>query len=89
MMHPGNNIETRLQGMDLFLLWYQALQDNAGEHVRLIYATLIPGINKSVKSEDGRNHTFATLINDNTGKFHIFYWFEGYCPNQQKPWNHK
>ena len=68
-MHPGNNIETRLQGMDLFLLWYQALQDNAGEHVRLIYATLIPGINKSVKSEDGRNHTFSTLINDNTGKF--------------------
>ena len=72
MMHPRNNIETRLQGMDLFLLWYQALQENAGEHVRLIYATLIPGINKSVKSEDGRNHTFSTLINDNTGKFLVF-----------------
>ena len=44
----------------------QALQENAGEHVRLIYATIIPGVNKSVKSADGRNHTFETLINDNT-----------------------
>ena len=66
MIHPGNNMETRLQGIELFLLWYQALQDNAGEHVRLIYATLVPGINQTVKSADGRNHTFETLINDNT-----------------------
>ena len=66
MIHPGNDLQTRQQGLELFLLWYQALQENAGEHVRLIYATIIPGVNKSVKSADGRNHTFETLINDNT-----------------------
>ncbi|XP_069464171.1 ral GTPase-activating protein subunit alpha-2 isoform X2 [Ambystoma mexicanum] len=43
LLHTGNSIKIRCEGMRLFLLWLQALQTNCGEEQVLIYACLVPG----------------------------------------------
>ena len=40
VFHP---LQLRLEGMRLFLLWYQALQEHAVDECHLIYATLVQG----------------------------------------------
>ncbi len=35
--------QLRLEGMRLFLLWYQALQEHAVDECHLMYATLVQG----------------------------------------------
>ncbi|XP_041418604.1 ral GTPase-activating protein subunit alpha-2 isoform X3 [Xenopus laevis] len=43
LLHTGNSIKIRCEGMRLFLLWLQALQTNFGEEQALIFACLVPG----------------------------------------------
>ncbi|XP_071509719.1 ral GTPase-activating protein subunit alpha-1-like [Diadema antillarum] len=43
LLHVGNGLKHRMDGMRLFLLWFQILQENASEECYLLYATLVPG----------------------------------------------
>ncbi|XP_030854676.1 ral GTPase-activating protein subunit alpha-1 isoform X3 [Strongylocentrotus purpuratus] len=43
LLHVGNGLKHRMDGMRLFLLWFQILQKNASEECYLMYATLVPG----------------------------------------------
>ncbi|XP_073484248.1 ral GTPase-activating protein subunit alpha-2 isoform X2 [Aquarana catesbeiana] len=61
LLHTGNSIKIRCEGMRLFLLWLQALQTNYGEEQALIFACLVPGF-PAVMSSRGPC-TLDTLIN--------------------------
>ncbi|KAM4040885.1 ral GTPase-activating protein subunit alpha-2 isoform 1-T1 [Anomaloglossus baeobatrachus] len=61
LLHTGNSIKIRCEGMRLFLLWLQALQTNCGEEQALIFACLVPGF-PVVMSSRGPC-TLETLIN--------------------------
>ncbi|XP_019568094.2 ral GTPase-activating protein subunit alpha-2 isoform X1 [Rhinolophus sinicus] len=43
LLHTGNSIKLRCEGLRLFLLWLQALQTNCAEEQVLIFACLVPG----------------------------------------------
>ncbi|XP_062427324.1 ral GTPase-activating protein subunit alpha-2 isoform X2 [Rhea pennata] len=43
LLHTGNSIKIRCEGIRLFLLWLQALQTNCAEEQILIFACLVPG----------------------------------------------
>ncbi|KAM6280898.1 ral GTPase-activating protein subunit alpha-2 isoform 3-T3 [Porphyrio hochstetteri] len=43
LLHTGNSLKIRCEGIRLFLLWLQALQTNSGEEQILIFACLVPG----------------------------------------------
>uniref|UniRef100_A0A8C0ZBW0 Ral GTPase activating protein catalytic subunit alpha 2 n=1 Tax=Cyanistes caeruleus TaxID=156563 RepID=A0A8C0ZBW0_CYACU len=43
LLHTGNSLKLRCEGMRLFLLWLQALQTNCGEEQVLLFACLVPG----------------------------------------------
>ncbi|XP_036912913.1 ral GTPase-activating protein subunit alpha-2 isoform X4 [Sturnira hondurensis] len=43
LLHTGNSIKIRCEGIRLFLLWLQALQTNCTEEQVLIFACLVPG----------------------------------------------
>ncbi|XP_074845399.1 ral GTPase-activating protein subunit alpha-2 isoform X2 [Carettochelys insculpta] len=43
LLHTGNCIKIRCEGIRLFLLWLQALQTNSTEEQVLIFACLVPG----------------------------------------------
>ncbi|KAF6284758.1 Ral GTPase activating protein catalytic subunit alpha 2 [Rhinolophus ferrumequinum] len=43
LLHTGNSIKLRCEGIRLFLLWLQALQTNCAEEQVLIFASLVPG----------------------------------------------
>ncbi|KAM4678752.1 ral GTPase-activating protein subunit alpha-2 isoform 6-T8 [Amazona ochrocephala] len=43
LLHTGNSLKIRCEGIRLFLLWLQALQTNCGEEQILIFACLVPG----------------------------------------------
>ncbi|XP_040285628.1 ral GTPase-activating protein subunit alpha-2 isoform X1 [Bufo bufo] len=60
LLHTGNSIKIRCEGMRLFLLWLQALQTNCGEEQALIFACLVPGF-PAVMSSRGPC-TLDTLI---------------------------
>ncbi|KAM4693157.1 ral GTPase-activating protein subunit alpha-2 [Discoglossus pictus] len=61
LLHTGNCIKIRCEGIRLFLLWLQALQTNCGEEQVLIFACLVPGF-PAVMSSRGPC-TLDTLIN--------------------------
>ncbi|XP_068088537.1 ral GTPase-activating protein subunit alpha-2 isoform X2 [Hyperolius riggenbachi] len=61
LLHTGNSVKIRCEGMRLFLLWLQALQTNCGEEQALIFACLVPGF-PAVPSSRGPC-TLDTLIN--------------------------
>ncbi|CAG9813221.1 unnamed protein product [Phaedon cochleariae] len=42
LLHPGNAVKLRRQGIRYFLMWYQALNDNAPEYVHNMFAALVP-----------------------------------------------
>ncbi|XP_053376419.1 ral GTPase-activating protein subunit alpha-2-like isoform X3 [Mercenaria mercenaria] len=44
LLHPGNGLKLRRDGMRLFLIWYQILQDNASEECHQIFLQLVPGL---------------------------------------------
>ncbi|XP_030070150.1 ral GTPase-activating protein subunit alpha-1 isoform X1 [Microcaecilia unicolor] len=61
LLHTGNSLKIRLEGLRLFLLWLQALQNNCGPEQLSIFACLIPGF-PSPQFEHGPR-TLDHLIN--------------------------
>ncbi|XP_011301901.1 probable Rho GTPase-activating protein CG5521 isoform X2 [Fopius arisanus] len=43
LLHPGNSWKLRRQALRYFILWYQALGENAPEHIHQMFASLVPG----------------------------------------------
>ncbi|NWU24698.1 RGPA2 protein, partial [Dyaphorophyia castanea] len=43
LLHTGNSLKLRCEGIRLFLLWLQALQTNCAEEQILLFACLVPG----------------------------------------------
>ncbi|NXB76640.1 RGPA2 protein, partial [Donacobius atricapilla] len=43
LLHSGNSLKLRCEGIRLFLLWLQALQTNCSEEQILMFACLVPG----------------------------------------------
>lgn len=43
LLHPGNTLILRRQAVRFFLMWYQALNDNAPGYVHNMFASLVPG----------------------------------------------
>ncbi|XP_068864864.1 ral GTPase-activating protein subunit alpha-2 isoform X1 [Aphelocoma coerulescens] len=43
LLHTGNSLKLRCEGIRLFLLWLQALQTNCAEEQILMFACLVPG----------------------------------------------
>uniref|UniRef100_A0A8C3JZK5 Ral GTPase activating protein catalytic subunit alpha 2 n=1 Tax=Calidris pygmaea TaxID=425635 RepID=A0A8C3JZK5_9CHAR len=43
LLHTGNSLKIRCEGIRLFLLWLQALQTNCADEQILIFACLVPG----------------------------------------------
>ncbi|KAL3287319.1 hypothetical protein HHI36_001794 [Cryptolaemus montrouzieri] len=43
LLHPCNSVKLRRQGIRYFLMWYQALNENAPDYVDGMYASLVPG----------------------------------------------
>ncbi|NXH87736.1 RGPA2 protein, partial [Edolisoma coerulescens] len=43
LLHTGNSLKLRCEGIRLFLLWLQALQTNCAEEQVLLFACLVPG----------------------------------------------
>nr|XP_056718255.1 ral GTPase-activating protein subunit alpha-2 [Euleptes europaea] len=60
LLHTGNCLKIRCEGIRLFLLWLQALQTNCAEEQLLIFACLVPGF-PAVMSSNGPC-TLDTLI---------------------------
>ncbi|KZC06326.1 Ral GTPase-activating protein subunit alpha-2 [Dufourea novaeangliae] len=62
LLHPGNSWKLRRQAIRYFVLWYQALGENAPEHIHQMFASLVPGFPpqqpspyKSDRKVDGKN----------------------------------
>ncbi|KAG8133108.1 hypothetical protein E2320_010921, partial [Naja naja] len=51
LLHTGNCLKIRCEGIRLFLLWLQALQTNCAEEQLLIFACLVPGFPAVVSSK--------------------------------------
>ncbi|XP_076833716.1 LOW QUALITY PROTEIN: ral GTPase-activating protein subunit alpha-1 [Brachyhypopomus gauderio] len=63
LLHTGNSLKIRREGVRLFLLWLQALQDNALREQLWIFSCLIPGF-PAPQSELGPR-TLDNLISPN------------------------
>ncbi|NWW92872.1 RGPA1 protein, partial [Rhynochetos jubatus] len=61
LLHTGNSLKIRREGVRLFLLWLQALQNNCSKEQLWIFSCLIPGFS-SPQSEYGPR-TLDNLIN--------------------------
>ncbi|KAM9589892.1 ral GTPase-activating protein subunit alpha-2 isoform 5-T6 [Trichechus inunguis] len=61
LLHTGNSVKIRCEGIRLFLLWLQALQTNCAEEQVLIFACLVPGF-PAIMSSRGPC-TLETLLN--------------------------
>ncbi|KAM8921683.1 ral GTPase-activating protein subunit alpha-1 isoform 1-T1 [Pelodytes ibericus] len=61
LLHTGNSLKIRLEGLRLFLLWLQALQNNCSWEQLCIFACLIPGF--PAPPSDHGLHTLENLIN--------------------------
>nr|XP_019940248.1 PREDICTED: ral GTPase-activating protein subunit alpha-1 [Paralichthys olivaceus] len=61
LLHTGNSLKIRREGVRLFLLWMQALQSNAEQEQLCMFACLIPGFPAPLCH--GTPRTLDTLIN--------------------------
>ncbi|KAM6311521.1 ral GTPase-activating protein subunit alpha-1 isoform 4-T4 [Aegotheles albertisi] len=61
LLHTGNSLKIRREGVRLFLLWMQALQNNCSKEQLWMFSCLIPGFS-SPQSEYGPR-TLENLIN--------------------------
>ncbi|KAM4690003.1 ral GTPase-activating protein subunit alpha-1 [Rhinophrynus dorsalis] len=61
LLHTGNSLKIRLEGLRLFLLWLQALQNNCSWEQLCIFACLIPGF--PAPPSDHGIYTLDNLIN--------------------------
>ncbi|CAG5132353.1 unnamed protein product, partial [Candidula unifasciata] len=62
LLHPGNSLQLRCQGVRLFLVWYQCLQENANEECHQIFYNLVPGL-----GQDG-GQDLMSLMTDHTSQ---------------------
>ncbi|XP_076637499.1 putative Rho GTPase-activating protein CG5521 isoform X6 [Colletes latitarsis] len=69
LLHPGNSWKLRRQALRYFILWYQALGENAPEHIHQMFASLVPGFPpqqpspyKSERKADGKRDKLAKVI---------------------------
>ncbi|KAH9496143.1 Ral GTPase-activating protein subunit alpha-1 [Bulinus truncatus] len=51
LLHPGNSLQLRNQGVRFFLIWYQSLQENASEECHQMFINLVPGLREDVASD--------------------------------------
>uniref|UniRef100_A0A8C4QAL4 Ral GTPase activating protein catalytic subunit alpha 1 n=1 Tax=Eptatretus burgeri TaxID=7764 RepID=A0A8C4QAL4_EPTBU len=65
LLHPANSWKLRQEGVRLFLLWAQALQENCGEEQLLLFASLVPGF--PWPCSDQGPHSLENLINPHLG----------------------
>ncbi|KAM5245531.1 ral GTPase-activating protein subunit alpha-2 [Ctenodactylus gundi] len=65
LLHTGNSIKIRCEGIRLFLLWLQALQTHCAEEQVLMFACLVPGFPAALSSRGPC--TLETLINPSPG----------------------
>ncbi|XP_013126952.1 ral GTPase-activating protein subunit alpha-1 isoform X6 [Oreochromis niloticus] len=61
LLHTGNSLKIRREGVRLFLLWMQALQSNAEREQLCMFACLIPGFPAPLCH--GTPRTLDTLVN--------------------------
>ncbi|KAJ1102912.1 hypothetical protein NDU88_000351 [Pleurodeles waltl] len=61
LLHTGNSLKIRLEGLRLFLLWLQALQYHCSQEQMAMFACIIPGF-PSPQWEHG-HRTLENLIN--------------------------
>ncbi|XP_071971629.1 ral GTPase-activating protein subunit alpha-1 isoform X6 [Engystomops pustulosus] len=61
LLHTGNSLKIRLEGMRLFLLWLQTLQNNCSWEQLCMFACLIPGF--PAPPSDHGIYTLDNLIN--------------------------
>ncbi|KAM4662609.1 LOW QUALITY PROTEIN: ral GTPase-activating protein subunit alpha-1 [Discoglossus pictus] len=61
LLHTGNSLKIRLEGLRLFLLWLQALQNNCSWEQLCLFACLIPGF--PPPPSDHGTYTLDNLIN--------------------------
>uniref|UniRef100_A0A1I8P732 Rap-GAP domain-containing protein n=1 Tax=Stomoxys calcitrans TaxID=35570 RepID=A0A1I8P732_STOCA len=59
LLHLGNSPKLRKEGVRYFLLWYQALGENAPSYVHNMYADLIPGLIVPQKGMQGPDVEFS------------------------------
>ncbi|XP_073814692.1 probable Rho GTPase-activating protein CG5521 isoform X1 [Musca autumnalis] len=59
LLHLGNSPKLRKEGVRYFLLWYQALGENAPNYVHNMYADLIPGLIVPQKGLQGPDVEFS------------------------------
>ncbi|XP_014469000.1 PREDICTED: probable Rho GTPase-activating protein CG5521 isoform X4 [Dinoponera quadriceps] len=70
LLHPGNSWKLRRQAIRYFILWYQALGENAPEHIHQMFASLVPGFPphqaspyKCDRKADGKKEKVAKATN--------------------------
>ncbi|ESO85701.1 hypothetical protein LOTGIDRAFT_210880 [Lottia gigantea] len=51
LLHPGNCIKLRREGMRLYVIWYQILQNNASEECHQIFVQLVPGLGEGTHQD--------------------------------------
>ncbi|XP_076382912.1 putative Rho GTPase-activating protein CG5521 isoform X11 [Megalopta genalis] len=75
LLHPGNSWKLRRQAIRYFILWYQALGENAPDHIHQMFANLVPGFPpqqpspyKSERKSDGRNKHAKVIGSDDKDK---------------------
>uniref|UniRef100_A0AAR5Q6P9 Rap-GAP domain-containing protein n=1 Tax=Dendroctonus ponderosae TaxID=77166 RepID=A0AAR5Q6P9_DENPD len=62
LLHTGNSMRLRRLGIKYFLMWYQALNENAPEYVHKMFASLVPGFHNQLIVA---SHTTASVFHDN------------------------
>ncbi|CAL7949772.1 unnamed protein product [Xylocopa violacea] len=69
LLHPGNSWKLRKEAIRYFILWYQALGENAPEHIHQMFASLVPGFPpqqpspyKSERKLDGKKDRLVKAV---------------------------
>ncbi|XP_076766885.1 putative Rho GTPase-activating protein CG5521 isoform X2 [Xylocopa sonorina] len=69
LLHPGNSWKLRKEAIRYFILWYQALGENAPEHIHQMFASLVPGFPpqqpspyKSERKLDGKKDKLVKAV---------------------------
>ena len=65
LLHPDNSIKMRKEAIALFLLWLQALQENAGITMKMLFACLVPGFPPAVDKATGNRYTIDSIMKHN------------------------
>ncbi|XP_070513115.1 probable Rho GTPase-activating protein CG5521 isoform X5 [Cardiocondyla obscurior] len=80
LLHPGNSWKLRRQAIRYFILWYQALGENAPEHIHQMFASLVPGFPphqaspyKCDRRTDGKKEKVAKTTNSEEKDKREFY----------------